>query len=113
MFDGRIETEGNDGPIDIVVDGFRYANQRNALLVKLLSDGERAVSADDDKSIEFEFAEVRNDCIGDVALRRFSAFTEDGIAEGICGVGCAENRAAKVVAEQIRARVASFFLLRG
>src|SRR5207247_3729490 len=38
--DGRIETERNDGPVDIVVDWFRYTNERNALLVRLLGNGE-------------------------------------------------------------------------
>src|SRR4051794_32326562 len=48
--DGRIEAEGPESAFQVVIDCFRYADYRDAVLVKLLRDAQRAVAADGDKS---------------------------------------------------------------
>src|SRR6187455_2609472 len=50
--DRRIEAEAAGRADDVIVDRLGYADQRNALLVELVGDGQRAVTADADEGIE-------------------------------------------------------------
>jgi hypothetical protein len=47
--DARVETEAARRAVDVVVDRLRDADERDALLVELVRDGERAVAADADR----------------------------------------------------------------
>ena len=52
--DRAVEPEGAVGLDDVVVDGLGNADERNAPLVKLVGDRQRAVAADDDERVEAE-----------------------------------------------------------
>ena len=87
-----VEPEAADSADDVVVDGFRHADDRNALLRQLVRDGQRAVAADDDERVEAELVKVLGDALRVVNL---SVAGRHGIREGIAAIGRAENRAAQ------------------
>ena len=49
---GAVEAEGHGGGFEIVVDGLRDADDRDAGFVELLRGGERAVAADADEHVD-------------------------------------------------------------
>ena len=50
--DRGVEAEAAGRPVDVVVDRLRHADERDALLVELVGDGQRAVAADADERVE-------------------------------------------------------------
>ena len=50
--DRRVEAETVGRADDVVVDGLRDADERDAAFAELVGDGERAVAADDDQRVE-------------------------------------------------------------
>ncbi len=54
---GRVETEAVRRADDVVVDGLGHADDGNAATAELVSDGERAVAADDDERAETHLVE--------------------------------------------------------
>ena len=89
-----VEAEGEGGGAEVVVDGFRHADDRPAFPIELQAGGQRAVATDDDERGDAELVhgllglgdDFRRD-LGDVALADFGgevAFVggaEDGAAE--------------------------------
>src|SRR5438105_9449462 len=94
--DCRVEAKCDYGSLQVVIDGFRYANQRYALFVQFLGDAQRAVSADNDQTVQFQFAKIGDDGIGDITFDSSSSFSEDRIAKRIGRVGRAEDRTAEM-----------------
>src|SRR5262249_45203808 len=58
---------------DIVVDGFRDTDERNAFLVQLLCDAERPVTPDHDQRVEAQLSEIRYHRTGNIALDNTTA----------------------------------------
>ena len=56
--DGAVEAEGEGGGAEVVVDGFRHADDRPAFPIELQAGGERAVAADDDEGADFQLARM-------------------------------------------------------
>src|SRR5690606_16793747 len=52
--DRGVEAEGHGRGAEVVVDGFRHADDGPALTEKLEAGGERAVSTDDDERADFQ-----------------------------------------------------------
>ena len=71
---------------------FGHADERDALLVELVRDGQRAVAADADQRVELHLAEHLDDAIAVVegALRG-----DDRLGERVAAVDGAEHRAAE------------------
>ena len=90
--DGGVESETVRRAGDVVIDGFRHADDRNPALGELMCDGQRAVAADDHERVEPHLAERLHDAVGIVAGPVGSL---DGMGEGIAAIGRAENRAAE------------------
>ena len=90
--DGGVEAETARRADDVVVDGLRHADERNAFLVELVRDGQRAVAADAHERVELHLAEHLDHAIGVVegALRR-----DDRREKRVAGVHGAEHRAAE------------------
>jgi hypothetical protein len=51
---GAVKAEGKRRGGEIVVDRFRHTYHRNAVFVKLLGDGERAIPADTDQTRDIQ-----------------------------------------------------------
>jgi hypothetical protein len=90
-----IESKGDYGGADIVVNRLGNADKRYAFFVKLLCDAQCAVAADNDQCIEQELLEIRNHDFRNVALASFSVFG-DGITKGIGRAGRTEDGTAEV-----------------
>ena len=106
--DGRVESEAVRRPDDIVVDGLRDADDRDALLAEFVRDRERAVAADDHQRAQLHLVEHLDDAIG-IVPRAIGCL--DHLGERIPAVHRAENRAAEPqdagdVARRERARAA-------
>ena len=61
---GGVEAETVRRADDVVVDGLGDADERNAALVELMRDGERAVAADDDERVKSHLVEHLDDALG-------------------------------------------------
>ena len=70
--DGGVEAETARRADDVVVDRLRHADERDALLVELVRDGQRAVAADADQRVELHLLEHLDHAVAVVegALRR-------------------------------------------
>lgn len=88
----RIESEGNIGVAQIIINGFEHGYNWKAQIDEALSDPERSVVADNDKGIESEPVKLFNNLSGKVlqcnAVLRFHR-----IIEGVPFVGGAQNSA--------------------
>ena len=90
--DRGIEAETVGRADDVVVDGLRDADQRDAAFVELVSDRERAIAADDDERVERHPVEHLDHAIGVVP----GAFGRaDRMGERVAAVGRAEDGAAE------------------
>lgn len=91
--DGGVEAEGEDGALEVVVDGFGHADDGDAELVHLLGDAEGAVAADRDQGAE---AEGLHAAFG--VLEQFAgeaaAFAVAGFGGETASIGGAEDGAA-------------------
>ena len=88
--DRGVEAEGVVGRGQIVVDGLRHGDDRNAHVAQPLSDAESAVAADGDEAVDLQFADVTDDLAG--AVDAIAATV--GILERIAAVGRPQQRAA-------------------
>ena len=62
--DRRVEAETARRADDVVVDRLRHADERDALLVELVRDRQRAVAADADERVELHLLEHLHDAVG-------------------------------------------------
>ena len=90
--DGSVETEAARRPDDIVVDRLGHADERNALLVELVGDGECAVAADADQRIELHLLEHLQHTIAVVVG---AGWRDNRLDERIAVIDGAENGAAE------------------
>ena len=54
---GGIKSEGSSGSLDVIVDGLRHTDDRNAHLIKLQAGGEAAIAADDNECADFQMTQ--------------------------------------------------------
>ncbi len=90
--DRRVEAETARRADDVVVDRLRHADERDAFLVELVRDGQRAVAADAHERVEVVLLEHLHDAVGVVegALGR-----HDRLDERVAAVDRAEHGAAE------------------
>ncbi len=67
---GRVETEGGEGLVQIVVDGLGHAHDTQALLMQRIGDGERTVAANGNQRIEFLLRKKLEDLVGSIQILR-------------------------------------------
>lgn len=72
--DSRLETEGDVGAIQIVVDCFGYADAVEAFIGDRLGDRHGAVAADDDECFDFSDFEMGDTDIGEVFIDDVAVF---------------------------------------
>ncbi len=94
--DRGVEAEGDDGPVEIVVDGLGHTHDPQALSGEVVGDGEGAVPSDADEGVEATAPKGGQDLVGPVALDDAAVRQDGGIAQGVADAGRPEDRAAQV-----------------
>jgi hypothetical protein len=89
--DRCVESKTAGGTDDVVVDRFRYADDRDALLRELMCDGQRPVAADDDEGVEAELVKIFDNARRVVDLAVACRYR---ISEWISAIGRAEDGSA-------------------
>ncbi len=91
--DGRIETEGPGGRGEIVVDGLRDPDDRQAVFKKLLGGRESIVAADTDEGLQAKIEKSLFRLVDD-PLGNPPFFTRNGRGNKMALAGRAQDRAA-------------------
>ena len=105
-----VEAEAVGGADDVVVDRLRHADDRDAPGAEPVSDGQRAIAADDDQRVELHLVEHLDDTVRVVAR---SVGGKNRVGEGVAAVRRPEDSAAQPhdaadVARRERAAAAGF-----
>ena len=94
--DGGVEAECQGRGLEVVVDGLGHADDAKALLVKLVGDGEAAVSADGDDGVDVVLTDATDDLVGEVHFFFGAVGLRDDATKRIAAIGGAEDGAAEV-----------------
>ena len=89
-----VEAEGLVRAGQIVVDRLRAADHLEALARELVADGQRAVSADGDQTVELQLLGAAEDSVGRRSFSTHLPFSLHGVLEGVGLVGGAQDGAA-------------------
>ena len=88
-----VKSEGDLGGGEIVVDGFRNADDLHAFEEEFVGDFHGAIATDGDDGVNAEFGGIGEDLVGDVA-GDLHAVLDGFVLKGIAAVGGAEDGAA-------------------
>ena len=94
--DRGVEAKGNDGAVEVVVDGLGHAHHRKALVRQMVGDIHRAVPADGDQSVDTEPPGILDHLVGAVDQLDAAVGRLAWELERVAAIGGPENRSTQV-----------------
>ena len=91
-----VETKRQRRGFEIVVDGFRHADDAQAFFIQLAGNGQCAIATNGNQRVQSMFPETAHDFVAAVDFFDRAVWLRDAHVERVAAIGRAEDRATEV-----------------